>query len=259
MVRACVLFAAGTNCDRETVTALTLAGAEADTVHINRLKATPALLRRYQLLVLPGGFSYGDYIASGRILATEIGRHLADEIRLFHRAGKPVLGICNGFQVLVKAGLLPACEGLFERQTVTLDANDSGRFEDRWVHLLAASSPCIFTRGIEGIGRLPVAHAEGRFTVLGQDTLDRLAGGHQVVFRYVTADGGPARYPENPNGSVDGIAGICDPSGLILGMMPHPERYVRPEHNPRWHREGLAEPFGIAIFRNAVRHVETHA
>ena len=258
MVRACVLFAAGTNCDEEAVRALELAGACAETVHINRLLSRDVRLADYQLAVLPGGFSYGDYIASGRILAGELIHHLRDELTEFRAAGKPVLGICNGFQVLAKAGLLPAFERPFEPQSVTLDTNDSGRYEDRWVHLRVESTPCIFTDGIDPIIYLPVAHAEGKFLAKDAPTLARLKMNHQVVLRYVTAAGEQAQYPDNPNGSEDGIAGICDPSGLVFGLMPHPERFVRREHHPQWQRLSSVRIDGIGIFKNAVNHVKDH-
>lgn len=259
MPNACVLFAAGTNCDVETCRALELAGARPETVHINELKSRSRRLSEFQMLVIPGGFSYGDYISSGRILANELKHNLAEDIAELHREGKPILGICNGFQVLVKAGLLPAFDRLFEPQTVTLDANDSARYEDRWVWLASDPSPCIFTRDLGPIVELPVAHAEGKFLTLDQATLERLKANRQVVFRYVDRDGAPAEYPDNPNGSVEGIAGICDPSGLIFGLMPHPERFTMARHHPEWHRwksrgAGLTKPSGIIIFENAVNH-----
>ncbi|MFO7675633.1 MAG: phosphoribosylformylglycinamidine synthase I [bacterium] len=254
MVRVCVLFAAGTNCDLETVHAFELAGAAVETVHINRLKQKPVLLREFAILALPGGFSYGDYVSSGRILAGELVHHLRDELARFHEAGRLMLGICNGFQVLVKAGLLPAFDHLFEPQSVTLEDNDSGRFEDRWCRLRVEDSPCVFTRGLEGTIELPVAHAEGRFICQDGAVLNRLRENRQVVLRYVDTEGEPAAYPDNPNGSVDGITGICDPSGRILGLMPHPERFVRREQHPRWHQERDTVPTGINIFRNAVAH-----
>ncbi|MFO7639032.1 MAG: phosphoribosylformylglycinamidine synthase I [bacterium] len=256
--RVCVLFAAGTNCDRETAHAFELAGARVATVHINRLRQEPKLLREFAILALPGGFSYGDYVSSGRILAGELVHHLRDEFTRFHEAGRLTIGICNGFQVLVKAGLLPAFDRLFEPQSVTLDDNDSGRFEDRWCALKVADSPCVFTRGFEERIEFPVAHAEGRFICRDRTVLNRLRENRQVVLRYVTRDGSgsdpddPAGYPDNPNGSVDGITGICDPTGRIFGLMPHPERFVRREQHPRWHRERSTVPTGIRIFGNAV-------
>ncbi|MGQ9678301.1 MAG: phosphoribosylformylglycinamidine synthase I [bacterium] len=256
MVNVCVLFAAGTNCDQETVTAFELAGARTEKVHINRLKKYPELLRQYQIFVLPGGFSYGDYIASGRVLANEIKHHLSGEIVRFLESGKLILGICNGFQVLVKCGLLPAFEKPFEAQSVTLDTNDSARFEDRWVYLKRETSPCVFTSNTPEIIHLPVAHAEGKFIPSSNTVLEKLQANKQIVFRYVNVQGEKAKYPENPNGSIEGIAGICDPSGRIFGLMPHPERYIKIEHHPRWRRESLTKPDGIAIFENAVKYVK---
>ncbi|MCL6466584.1 MAG: phosphoribosylformylglycinamidine synthase I [candidate division WOR-3 bacterium] len=256
MVKVCVLFAAGINCDQETAYAFELAGADTETVHINRLKEKPHLLDRYQVFVIPGGFSYGDYIASGRVLANELKHHLAEEVCRFLEKGKLILGICNGFQVLVKSGLLPGFEKPFEPQTVTLDTNDSARYEDRWVYLKTEHSPCVFTSNLPEIVYLPVAHAEGKFIPGSHQVLKQLKGNNQIVFRYVTVGGQEAKYPDNPNGSVEGIAGICDPTGRIFGLMPHPERYIRIEHHPRWHRESLTKPDGIAIFENAVQYVK---
>jgi phosphoribosylformylglycinamidine synthase I len=214
-------------------------------------------LDRFSLLVFPGGFSYGDYIASGRILANEVRHNLRDDITRFHADGKLVLGICNGFQVLVKLGLLPAFDALFEPQSVTLDSNDSARYEDRWVWLAVDDSPCIFTRDLEQPIQLPVAHAEGKFLCRDAAVLQRLKSGRQVALRYVTRDGEPASFPENPNGSVDGIAGICDPSGRIFGLMPHPERFVRREHHPSWQGGGFTRVDGIQLFKNAVNYAKT--
>jgi phosphoribosylformylglycinamidine synthase len=256
MTRVCVLFAAGINCDVETCRAFELVGAQPERVHINQLRARERKLSEFQILAIPGGFSYGDYVSSGQILANELKHNLAEDIVEFHKQGKPILGICNGFQVLVKAGLLPAFGQLFEAQTVTLDTNDSGRFEDRWVYLQAEPTRCIFTQGLPPICELPVAHAEGKFIVVDSRTLQQLNENHQVVFRYVTQAGEFAEYPENPNGSIDGIAGICDPSGLIFGLMPHPERFTRIEHHPEWHRNRLTKPLGISIFDNAVKHCQ---
>ncbi len=256
MIRVGVLFAAGINCDEETIYAFELVGAKAERVHINQFKRAPARLQKYHIFVIPGGFSYGDYIAAGKVLAVEIKHILAEEIDRFLKSGKLILGICNGFQVLVKCGLLPAFERPFEPQTVTLDANDSNRYEDRWVYLKTERSNCVFTRNLPEIIYLPVAHAEGKFIANSAKTLKKLNANHQVVFRYVTAEGKPASYPDNPNGSLEGIAGICDPSGRIFGLMPHPERYIYKEHHPRWQREKLTKPDGLAIFENAVKYAK---
>lgn len=258
MVRVCILFAAGTNCDRETGHAFEMVGAKAETIHINQLKSHRRTIADFHILAIPGGFSYGDYIASGRILANEIRQHLAPDIERFLATGKLIIGICNGFQVLVKSGLLPAFERPFERQTVTLDTNDSGRYEDRWVRLRNEDSVCIFTRGLPPSIEMPVAHAEGKFIVKHSRTLRRLNEQRQVVFRYVDANLEPAGYPANPNGSVEDIAGICDPSGRVFGLMPHPERNVRREHHPDWRNHRLTTPDGISIFENAVNYARAN-
>jgi phosphoribosylformylglycinamidine synthase len=258
MVRVCILFAAGTNCDQETAYAFEMSGARAEVVHINQMKTGRPRLAEYQILVIPGGFSYGDYIASGRILANELRHFLRDQIGEFTSAGKLILGICNGFQVLVKSGLLPASDKPFEGQTVTLDTNDSGRYEDRWVYLKVEDSPCVFTKGIAGPMYLPVAHAEGKFIAKDGEVHARLNQGRQVCLRYTTLDGEPPKFPDNPNGSEEDVAGICDPSGRTFGLMPHPERFIRREHHPHWHRERHVEPDGIAIFRNAVEYARSH-
>lgn len=258
MVRVCVLFAAGTNCDRETAWAFNVAGAEPETVHINQFRSGKVTLDRYHILALPGGFSYGDYIASGRILANEVKHHLREQIERFLSAGKLIIGICNGFQVLVKSGLLPGFDEPFEPQTVTLDHNDSARYEDRWVWLKVEQSPCIFTRDLESPIFLPVAHAEGKFVARDETVIARLNANHQVALRYAAADGGEPEYPENPNGSVEHIAGICDPSGRVFGLMPHPERFVMIEHHPWWRSEPRVRVDGIKIFQNAVNYARTN-
>ncbi|MEO0078356.1 MAG: phosphoribosylformylglycinamidine synthase subunit PurQ, partial [candidate division WOR-3 bacterium] len=186
MVRACVLFAAGINCDTETARAFRLAGAQAEVVHINRLRERRLRLDDFDILAVPGGFSYGDYIASGRILANELRHNLREDIERFLAAGKLILGICNGFQVLVKCGLLPGFTGPFESQNVTLDVNDSFRYEDRWVYLRTEPSLCVFTRGLPEVSYLPVAHAEGKFLAKNPGVLARLNEQRQTVLRYVT-------------------------------------------------------------------------
>lgn len=250
-----ILRTAGTNCDIETAHAFERAGAETDLVHINRLKSREAELAPYQILTIPGGFTYGDDIAAGTILANEIRRFIFDEVRRFIAEGRLVLGICNGFQVLVKAGILPDPASARGPQQVTLTYNDSGKFEDRWTWLrIVNGDRCVFTRGIDRLLHMPVAHAEGKFIARDENVLRAIEGGGQVTLTYVDREGHPAGYPWNPNGSTAGIAGICDASGRILGMMPHPERHVDPTQHPRWTREGLEEEGdGLAIFRNAVQ------
>ena len=251
-VRVAVMRAAGTNCDCETAYAFEKAGATADRLHVNRLAEKPALLSEYHILALPGGFSYGDDVASGKVLANEIRSRLEEPMRLFISKGKPVIGICNGFQVLVKAGLLP---GLAPCVQASLTGNDSARFEARWVHLKAEESVCIFVKPGDDM-YLPVAHGEGKF-VADPKTLAALDKKRLVVMRYATPEGAVcSEYPGNPNGSVNGIAGICDATGRIFGLMPHPERHVEPTQHPRWTREGLQpEGDGMKVFRNAVEFV----
>ena len=250
----CVLRAAGTNCDGETVTACQRAGAKPERIHVNRLIENPKLLADFQILIIPGGFTYGDDIAAGKVLAVQLANALADAVGDFVNADKLVIGICNVFQVLVKTGLLP--DGHIGPQQVTLTANDSNRFEDRWVSLRADSSRSVFIETGAQL-YLPIAHAEGKFVPRDEKTLKRLKDAGQIVFRYIAPDGGPARYPYNPNGSVDDIAGICDASGRILGLMPHPERHIEPWHHPQWTRNGLApEGDGLAVFRNAVKYFQ---
>jgi len=249
-VRVVVLRTAGTNCDVETEYAFRKVGATAERVHVNRLVENPDRLDHVQVLAIPGGFSYGDDIASGKLLANEIRFRMSDELRRFVEAGKLIIGICNGFQVLVKAGLLP---GLADGEVqATLTFNDSGRFEDRWVYLRAETAGCAFVKPGEDM-YIPVAHGEGKFAA-GRKVLKELDERGLVVFRYVGPDGADgAGYPWNPNGSMGDIAGICDPTGRIFGLMPHPERHVEPTQHPRWTREGLkAEGDGVKVFRNAV-------
>jgi phosphoribosylformylglycinamidine synthase subunit PurQ / glutaminase len=242
-----ILRAAGTNCDGETAYAFELAGARTISVHINRILESPAILHDCQILAFPGGFSYGDDIAAGKILANQIVNHLGPVIRNFIEAGKPVIGICNGFQVLVKTDLLPGPLAGQTGQTATLTNNDSGRFVDRWIHLLPRKSKCIWTKGLGPID-LPIAHGEGKFVPANEAVRQALHDQHQIALVYTAG---------NPNGSVDDIAGVCDSTGLVFGLMPHPERYVDPLQHYAWSSRGPlpAEGQGLQIFRNAVAHV----
>ncbi|HEY2587401.1 MAG TPA: phosphoribosylformylglycinamidine synthase I [Tepidisphaeraceae bacterium] len=252
-----ILRTAGTNCDGETAYAFELAGARTEKVHINQLIREPGLLERCQILALPGGFSYGDDIAAGRILANQLAHHLRDALAAFIEAGKPVIGICNGFQVLVKTDLLPGSLAGRSGQTSTLTHNDSGRFVDRWVRLASRSRKCIWTADLQDI-ELPIAHGEGKFVPADEAVRQALWDNDQVALVYTKVDGSPAngQSPDNPNGSVDDIAGICDSTGLVFGLMPHPERYVDPTQHPAWtrHLPRPTEGAGLQIFRNAVRH-----
>jgi phosphoribosylformylglycinamidine synthase subunit PurQ / glutaminase len=248
--RAIVLRAPGTNCDEETSAAWERAGARSETWHVARLLETPQALNGFQILTIPGGFSYGDDLGAGRIFATRLGTVLNDALRRFHDRGGLILGICNGFQVLAKAGLLP---GGPARGPATLTHNDSGHFESRWVRLLPTPGRSPFLTDAEPI-ELPVAHGEGKFLLADPSALPALEAAGQVVLRYVDERNQPTQtYPANPNGSPGAVAGLCDPTGRILGLMPHPERHVDPLHHPRWTRRGLAsEGDGLRIFRNAV-------
>jgi phosphoribosylformylglycinamidine synthase subunit PurQ / glutaminase len=239
-----VLRTAGTNCDNETASAFKIAGGEPELVHINELSRDEKFLKDYQILAIPGGFTYGDYIASGKILANEIKYKLSDDLKNFINSGKLIIGICNGFQVLVKAGILPGINsGVMES---TLSFNDSGSFIDKWVEL-KTENRCVWTKDIEETIYLPIAHGEGKFIPRDNDILNQLRKNNQIVFKYA----------DNPNGSIDDIAGICDTTGRILGMMPHPERHVLGTQHPRWTREGLKEfGDGFAIFKNGVNYVK---
>jgi phosphoribosylformylglycinamidine synthase len=247
---ALVLRAPGANCDEETQFAFERAGGLADRVHVNRLRENPRLLRQYDILAIPGGFTYGDDIAAGKILAAELTSFLGDALREFRDAEKLIIGICNGFQVLLKAGLLiPPDE---DGPLATLAHNAGGRFEDRWTHLRATPGNCVWLKECDRLF-LPVAHGEGNFVCRKEWILQGLEQAGQVVLRYTNAAGQPAGYPDNPSGSQGGVAGVCDATGRVLGLMPHPERHVLPTQHPRWTREGLQkEGDGLQVFRNAV-------
>jgi phosphoribosylformylglycinamidine synthase len=257
--RALILTGYGINCDYETEFAFKLAGAVAQRVHINDIIDNRAQLDSFHILALPGGFSFGDDIASGKVLANKLKYNLQTELQRFVDDGKLIIGICNGFQAMVRVGLIPAFEGNYGTQVTTVTFNDSGRFEARWVHLkVNHDSPCIFTRDIEGI-YLPVRHGEGKFIARDDDVRQKLWHNGHVVLQYVDDEGRLAGYPWNPNGSVDSIAGICDETGRIFGMMPHPEAFMFGTNHPRWTREHPDEGEGLAIFRNAVQWVKDNS
>jgi phosphoribosylformylglycinamidine synthase I len=232
-VKVIVLRAAGINCDLETQNAFELAGAQAERVHINRLIEGKNALDGYQILVIPGGFSYGDDVAAGKILANQIKHHLYQQVCKFIDKGKLVLGICNGFQVLVKAGMLPFSDE--SGQPVTVTYNDSNKYEDRWVYLQPQTDRCVFIEKGRRI-YLPVAHGEGKIVAKDKPTLDKLQAENYVAFKYVDENGNEGGYPINPNGSVNSIAGFTDSTGRVLGLMPHPERHIRHTQHPRWTR-----------------------
>jgi phosphoribosylformylglycinamidine synthase I len=251
--RVLILRTAGTNCDEETDFAFRLAGAETTKLHVNVLRSDSGRMAEFHVLAIPGGFSYGDDLGAGKVLANEMLATLRPALQRFLDDGKLIIGICNGFQVLVKTGLLPGLERW--KQQATLTFNDSHKFEDRWTYLQAPPNRSVLVEDGERL-YMPVAHAEGKFVAGEPGLLDELRENGQIVYRYTDAVGRPAGYPWNPNGSVDNVAGICDPTGRVLGLMPHPERHCLPLHDPRWPREGLKdEGEGLRIFRRAVEFV----
>ena len=264
-VKAIVISGNGTNCEYEVAHACRLAGAAVDIVHIAELLAGRVNLNNYHFLNLAGGFLDGDDLGSAkaganRLLHARVAGHtaaLAEQLKEFIAAGKLVMGVCNGFQLLVKMGLLPAIDGDFQ-QTCTLTNNEKGRFENRWCWLkIDPESPCIYTRGLNGI-YLPVRHGEGKFVTDSPETLQQLENLHLTVMKYADRDLHPTMdFPGNPNGSQNSIAGICDQSGRLFGLMPHPEAYTHRTHHPRWTRETLPEEgMGLLLYRNAVRFIQ---
>ncbi len=254
--RALVLHAPGTNRDREAALACELAGGQPEIVHLNQLLAGERRLLDYGFLVLPGGFSYGDDLGAGTLWALALRERLGEELRRFVAEGRPALGICNGFQALVKAGILPGLQAPAEGRQATLARNHSARFECRWVHLRPEPrSRCLFTRGLEGLLFVPVAHGEGRFVPQDPALLEALEARGQVALTYVDGAGRPAGYPENPNGSAGNVAAVCNAAGNVLGLMPHPEDHVFPHQHPRWTR-GERGGMGLALFTNGVRAAE---
>jgi len=255
--RILILRAPGTNCDQETAFAFETAGGRPEVVHVNRLLENPPLAANYQILAIPGGFSYGDDISAGRIFGNQIRHHLRDCLHEFKSAGKLIIGICNGLQILVKSGVLLPDRA--DEPIATLTLNDSGKFEDRWVHLRVASDKCAFLRGVERM-YLPIAHAEGKFVARDEATLKRLDSASQLVLRYclssdsapLTSDPAAVPYPANPNGAQLNVAGVCDETGRVFGLMPHPERHIDPTQHPRWTREKHNRGDGLAVFENAV-------
>jgi phosphoribosylformylglycinamidine synthase I len=241
-----ILHATGTNRDREAAWAVERAGGQPAILHVNELREQPARLHDFQMLILPGGFSYGDALGAGRLWASDLRWLFQDELARFIEAGKPVLGICNGFQALVKSGWLPGPQHAGLQAALTRNA--SNRFECRWVWLEPEpDSACVFTRGLSERIYCPVAHGEGRFVPRDEVVLERLRARQQIALTYVGRDGESAAYPANPNGSVADIGGICNERGNILGLMPHPEDHVVPWQHPRWSRGAQGE-MGLPLF-----------
>ncbi len=263
-VKVLVLAGYGLNCDHETAYAFGLAGADAERVHINSLIDGSVSIGDYQILAFVGGFSWGDDHGAGVIQAVRMGTHIGGSLIEFIRKGGLVIGICNGFQALVNLGLLPGLESDYRRRSVALVGNDCGNFRDDWVALqVNPKSPCVFTQGLDRL-ELPIRHGEGKFFT-DPSTLKRLNESKQVVLRYALPDGTPAkgRFPENPNGSLEDIAGICDPTGRVFGLMPHPEGFNHLSNHPEWtmekeiskrrgHPTSFPRNLGIRLFQNAV-------
>lgn len=248
--RALLLHAHGTNRDHDVAHALELAGAQPEIVSLTDLRTRHTVFANYQLLVLPGGFSYADALGAGKLMALDLQAYFADEARAFVESGKAVIGICNGFQALVKSGLLPS-----GRASATLTFNTSGHFECRWVTLKPVSQKCIWTQALRDNIYCPVAHGEGNFLPADPSLISDLQSQDQIALTYAHPNGSPAhgQYPYNPNGSIADIAGICNPQGNVLGLMPHPEDHVVAWQHPRRAR-GERGGLGLALFENGVRY-----
>jgi len=265
-LKALVPTGHGINCEIETCRALELAGFDqVDPVHLNFIARGEVDFDAYLIIVFPGGFLDGDDLGAAQACANRIrrtrinGERLIDRLVGFVTRGRLILGICNGFQLLVKLGMLPAMNGDYTRRELSLTGNDSGRFEDRWVYLAVdPASPCVFTRGIQRL-YLPVRHGEGKILAKTENLPDRLIESHQAALRYASPETGEPtmEYPLNPNGSTKAIAGLCDPTGRVFGLMPHPEAFQDRTNHPRWTREGLQEEgLGLAVFKNAAAYLK---
>ena len=259
-VKALVITGFGLNCEKETTAAFEYVGAEVSMVHLNDLIAGKRSLKEFQILAFIGGFSFGDHLGSGTVFANRVNFRLHDELKEFIASDKLIIGICNGFQTISRLGIVPALNGNYFVQQAALAHNDSGVFRDDWCVLRAnPASPCVFTKGIDQI-RLPLRHGEGKF-VADAATLKQIEAKNLVAFRYANADGSLAtEFPANPNGSLNSIAGICDETGRVFGLMPHPEAFLSPYNSPTWTADQLKgdlpkEGDGVAIFRNAVEYL----
>lgn len=261
-----VLVGYGINCDYETQYAFEQVGAKADRIHINELIDKTYNMEDYQILFVPGGFSYGDELGAGKVLANKLTLNLEEQVLRFIKDGKLIGGHCNGAQVLVKAGLVPALDSNYTKQTATLTNNDSGRYEDRWTKVKTTSKKCIWTNGLPDM-EVPVAHGEGKFYSKDKTLIQKLKENDQIALIYIKPDGTQAdqKFPYNPNGSIDDIAGICDPTGRVFAQMPHPERFLNLTNHPHWTkniRDQLKQGKtiesinwqgnGLAVFKNAV-------
>ena len=250
--KALVLQAHGSNRDFDVIEALTLAGADAIGIPLNELRSNRILLSDFQILVIPGGFSYADALGAGKLLALDLTSYFADEISAFVGSGKPVIGICNGFQALVKSDILPG-----NSDGATLTFNAQGHFECRWVTLQPVSQKCIWTKGLGELIDCPIAHGEGNFQTSERLPLSSFIETDQIALTYRGSDGSSAdgKYPINPNGSILDIAGICNPRGNVLGLMPHPENHIHPHQHPQRTR-GKSQGSGLALFKNGVKYAK---
>lgn len=248
MVKVCILTGYGINSDYESKYAFELAGADVvDRVHLKDLIEKRNDMENYHILMLPGGFAFGDHLGSGRVMGNKFRFNLRNELNAFIEHEKLIFGVCNGFQILVKMGVLPRIPN-YSDQIISLVGNNSGHYEDRWVQLKVHESPCIWTKNYEEFWDIPVRHGEGKFIVENNQILQDLWEKKLVALTY-----SPNKYPNNPNGSTDGIAGICDPSGRIFGLMPHPECHIMRYHHPQWTRGYHPTETGLKIFQNGVK------
>lgn len=262
--RILIITGYGLNCEAESHHAWKLAGAEPELVHLNDLLAAPQQLDRYDGLMFIGGFSFGDHMTSGHVFASRLRHRLREPLQRFIASGRLILGVCNGFQIMVKLGLLPGLDGEYFRQRAALLQNEIGHFQNFWVTLrFEPRSPCVFTHGLTRM-MMPIRHGEGRFYVPDRRLLDRIEAAGGVACRYVDpANGEPTqRFPHNPNGSLHAIAGVCDPTGRLFGLMPHPEAYLYAENHPHWDRRRFDGPLpergeGLMLFENAVRYLSS--
>ncbi len=254
-----ILTGFGLNCEAESRYAWERAGAAPELVHLNDLLAAPGRLMDFQALMFIGGFSFGDHMGSGHVLALRLRHRVRDALRAFLDRERLVMGVCNGFQTMVKLGLLPGFDGDYFTQKMAMAANDCGVFQNFWVNVrFERESPCVFTRGLTSMP-LPIRHGEGKVFALDRAILERVEREHCVACRYADPATGDAarRFPHNPNGSLNAIAGLCDPSGRVFGLMPHPEAFLFPENRPNWDARRLSDALpgegdGLQIFRNAV-------
>lgn len=257
-----ILTGYGVNCEAESMFAWKLAGANPRLIHLHDLFDRPALMHQYKALMFIGGFSFGDHMGSGQVLALRLRHKAAEDLVRFINDGKLILGVCNGFQVMAKLGLLPGSDGDYLTRKITLTHNDCGIFQNFWVNLgFERRCPCVFTRGLTEMP-LPVRHGEGKIFTLDEGILKRIENEHCVVCRYIDSRTRKPTmlFPANPNGSLHAIAGLCDPTGRVFGLMPHPEAYLLPENYPHWTRQRITgkipkNGLGLKIFQNAVKYL----